>query len=243
MGIFAILCIVLLSVTIHETGHFLVAKKFDYAIDEFSVGMGPKLIQKTKNGIAYTIRLLPLGGYVSFSEKSENKRCLSEPSWSKFIVLIMGVIFNILLSILMCTIVYGILGYDFFRSIYGGICLVWYFISNIFGSLSQLVSLDSYGSIVVLADSTNTYVGMASNSQEAMIYILLIGAIFNISIAFMNLLPLPILDGGQIVINAVELVIKKCISPKVKIAANCICWALVMAFSVFLIFRDIANLV
>lgn len=244
IAILATLCILLITIMIHETGHFLVAKRLGYAIDEFSIGMGPQLMQKTKNGIAYTLRLIPLGGYVRFSEESKNdKRCLFEPSWSNFLVLIMGVVFNVLLSILFCAIVYGIAGYDFFRSIYGGICLFWNLISVMFGSPSQLASVDSYGSIIAMTDTTNTIISMASNSKEAILYILLIGAILNISVAFMNLLPLPILDGGQIVINAVELAIKRRIPQGIRIALNGICWVTMMAFMAFLFVRDINNLV
>lgn len=100
MSVLITLCILLFSILIHETGHFLAARRFNYAVNEFSIGMGPKLIQKTKNEIAYTIRLLPLGGYVSFAEESKNQRCISAPSLSKSVVLIMGAAFNLLLSIL-----------------------------------------------------------------------------------------------------------------------------------------------
>ena len=51
---------------IHELGHFMFAKKFKVAINEFSIGMGPKLFSKKgKDGVMYSLRLLPLGGFVS----------------------------------------------------------------------------------------------------------------------------------------------------------------------------------
>ncbi|GKQ42608.1 zinc metalloprotease [Companilactobacillus sp. RD055328] len=51
-------------VIVHEFGHFYAAKKSGILVREFSIGMGPKLIQTRKNGTTYTLRLLPLGGYV-----------------------------------------------------------------------------------------------------------------------------------------------------------------------------------
>ena len=51
-------------VFVHEFGHFIVAKKCGIMVREFSIGMGPKLFYYRRNHTTYTIRLLPLGGYV-----------------------------------------------------------------------------------------------------------------------------------------------------------------------------------
>lgn len=52
-------------VIVHEFGHFYFARKSGILVREFSIGMGPKVFEKQgKDGVAYTIRLLPLGGYV-----------------------------------------------------------------------------------------------------------------------------------------------------------------------------------
>lgn len=51
-------------VTVHEFGHYYVAKRSGILVREFSIGMGPKLFAYRKNGTTYTIRILPLGGYV-----------------------------------------------------------------------------------------------------------------------------------------------------------------------------------
>lgn len=51
-------------VIVHEFGHFFFARKSGILVREFSVGMGPKLYSKRSGSTAYTVRLLPLGGYV-----------------------------------------------------------------------------------------------------------------------------------------------------------------------------------
>ncbi|UQS86501.1 RIP metalloprotease RseP [Nicoliella spurrieriana] len=51
-------------VSVHEFGHFIVAKKCGIMVREFSIGMGPKIFAHRYNGTTYTIRILPLGGYV-----------------------------------------------------------------------------------------------------------------------------------------------------------------------------------
>ena len=48
---------------VHEGGHYLFARLFHVSIREFSIGMGPKLLTRTskKTGIAYSLRLFPIG--------------------------------------------------------------------------------------------------------------------------------------------------------------------------------------
>jgi len=58
-----VLCFVVL---IHELGHFIAARSFGISVKEFSVGVGPRLLGFTREGIEYSLRLLPLGGYVAF---------------------------------------------------------------------------------------------------------------------------------------------------------------------------------
>ena len=58
-----------LLIFIHEGGHFLFARLFKVTVNEFSIGMGPKLISKKskKSGIAYSLRAFPIGGFVSMA--------------------------------------------------------------------------------------------------------------------------------------------------------------------------------
>lgn len=63
-----------LLVLIHEYGHFYFAKKAGILVREFAIGMGPKLFShQGKDGTFYTIRLLPLGGYVRMAGWGEDK--------------------------------------------------------------------------------------------------------------------------------------------------------------------------
>ena len=57
-------------ITVHELGHFLMAKFFGVTIEKFSIGFGPKLISFSGKGTEYRISLIPLGGYVKM--KGEN---------------------------------------------------------------------------------------------------------------------------------------------------------------------------
>ncbi len=63
MGIIIALIIFGLIVTVHEFGHFICAKLSGIKVLEFSIGMGPKIIQKKKGETMYSLRALPVGGY------------------------------------------------------------------------------------------------------------------------------------------------------------------------------------
>ena len=54
----------LVVISIHEFGHFLVAKRAGIQVDEFSIGFGPRLLSRRRGETRYSLRLLPLGGYV-----------------------------------------------------------------------------------------------------------------------------------------------------------------------------------
>ncbi|WP_099974865.1 RIP metalloprotease RseP [Lactobacillus terrae] len=59
-------------VIVHEFGHYYAAKKSGILVREFSVGMGPKLVAYRRNSTTYTLRLLPLGGYVRMAGSQED---------------------------------------------------------------------------------------------------------------------------------------------------------------------------
>ena len=58
-------------ILVHELGHFLAARHCGIHVEEFSVGFGPKLLQRRRGNTLYTLRLFPLGGYNLFSALPE----------------------------------------------------------------------------------------------------------------------------------------------------------------------------
>ena len=71
MGILYFVILLSVIVIIHEGGHLLTAKLFKVYCYEFAIGMGPKLISKQFNETVYSIRLLPLGGYVAMAGEND----------------------------------------------------------------------------------------------------------------------------------------------------------------------------
>src|ERR1051325_2673946 len=69
--VYVILGVLLLfgaAIFFHELGHFWVARKLGMKVEEFAIGMGPKMWSRTRNGIAYSIRWIPAGGFVKLPQ-------------------------------------------------------------------------------------------------------------------------------------------------------------------------------
>lgn len=95
-------------IAIHEFGHFAFAKLFKVKVNEFSLGMGPKIISKKKGETAYSLRLLPIGGFVSMEgedESSTDERAFNnKPAWQRFIIVAAGAILNLILGVIVVAI-------------------------------------------------------------------------------------------------------------------------------------------
>ena len=95
-----------LLIFIHELGHFLCARLCGVGINEFSIGMGPKLISwvSKKTGTRYSVRALPIGGYVSMvGEEEESDRddaFGNRPVWKRILIVCAGPAMNLLLGFL-----------------------------------------------------------------------------------------------------------------------------------------------
>lgn len=105
----AAIFVFLMVILFHEFGHFIVAKLVGIKVNEFSIGMGPKIFQKKKGETKYTIRALPIGGYVSMEgedENSDDPRSFSKVSApSRIAVVVAGAIMNFVLAIIVFSIV------------------------------------------------------------------------------------------------------------------------------------------
>lgn len=116
-----ILFILMLSVIviIHEGGHFLAAKAFGVYCHEFSIGMGPKIFSKKGKETTYSVRALPLGGFVAMAGDNENEletkvdvevpanRTLTGIAPIKRIVIMSaGIIMNLILAFIIMSMVF-----------------------------------------------------------------------------------------------------------------------------------------
>ncbi|MGN0707209.1 MAG: M50 family metallopeptidase [Faecalibacterium sp.] len=120
-------------IAIHELGHFLVAKLCGIQVNEFSIGMGPALFKRVRHGTQYSLRLLPIGGYVALegeespeSQQAELARSeqrsgsphapqeppagvpLNEaPVWQRILVMAAGAFMNFVLGFAVLLVLIG----------------------------------------------------------------------------------------------------------------------------------------
>ncbi len=99
-----------LLIFVHEAGHFFTAKLFDMKIHAFSIGMGPAIWKKQKGEVLYSLRALPIGGYVKLEgedEASDDARAFNNrPPLARIIVLLAGGFMNILAGFLLFVILF-----------------------------------------------------------------------------------------------------------------------------------------
>ena len=98
-----------LLIALHEFGHFAAAKLCGVKVNEFAIGMGPKLFHKKGKETEYTIRALPIGGFCAMEGEEEGespdpRAFPNRPWWQRLIILLAGVLMNFLtgLVIILC---------------------------------------------------------------------------------------------------------------------------------------------
>lgn len=114
MSIIYSLFVFLIVILVHEFGHFIVAKLNNIRVNEFSIGMGPKLLSKQGEETFYTLRALPIGGYVALEgedDESDDPRSFNRAHPLKRIaVLFAGAFMNFLLAIFLFSFIFLIVG-------------------------------------------------------------------------------------------------------------------------------------
>lgn len=98
-----------LIIFIHEFGHFITAKKSGIKVNEFSLGMGPKIFSFGKGETKYSLRIFPIGGFCSMEgedEESPEPRAFNNAKvWKRMIVIIAGAVMNIILGFVLMFVV------------------------------------------------------------------------------------------------------------------------------------------
>src|SRR6266487_7008120 len=113
------------AVTLHEFGHFIVAKLFKIRVETFSFGFGPRLFGKKWGHTDYRVSAIPLGGYVklcgdesnapiegeSAPDVPANERFDLRPRWQRILVAVAGPVMNILTALSIpfaAALIYGV---------------------------------------------------------------------------------------------------------------------------------------
>lgn len=111
--LYIIIAIVLFGILIavHEFGHFITAKLLGVKVNEFAIGMGPRILHKIKGETEYSLRILPIGGFCAMEgedEATDDPRSFEcQAAWKKFIVLVAGSFMNFVAGVLIILFLFS----------------------------------------------------------------------------------------------------------------------------------------
>ena len=351
INLFLFLLLLSLIICLHELGHLAAAKLFGVYCFEYSFGMGPVLLKKKGKETQYSIRALPIGGFVSMAgetdgdeaypdvEVPEGRRLTDIAWWKKIIVMLAGIFMNFVVCIVIfaglnlyqgtyydypkavaesivegspadkagfkdgdvivriemedgssvspenymdiTSFLYGYSGSETFTLQRGDETIVVevvpeydaesdsYMIGivgpdplqhnvNIFnclyyGFLDMIaimrVMLTTLAGLFFHGSNMNQLSGPVGiyevTSQAASLgvasYLFLVAEI-SLNVGIFNLLPLPVLDGGQVIFTLVEKLIGKPLNQKFKMAVMGACWLLLIGLMLFVTWNDISRM-
>lgn len=318
---------------VHEIGHFIAAKATHTGVNEFSIGMGPKILYYQGKNTLYSLRAFPLGGFVRLKSLEENPDASDafeqKNALVRIVILISGALMNVLfalvISVIMTStepylvknvisdfhetnvsssfglkvgdeileidgkkiysssdIIYslsysggepvdvtikrdgqtttitdvsfvtfeeeGIKGYtpDFYLTavnktflgvVKQGVFECYAACRSVWDTFSMLFS----GEIGMQAMSgpIGTTAAISSAVSYGMRSALYITMLLGVNLGIVNLFPLPVLDGGKILITLIEAIIRRKINPKIENAITLISIALLLFIMIFVSFNDV----
>jgi len=169
----------------HELGHWSFCKLFGVSAPEFSIGLGPRIFETKFAGTRFSVSLLLLGGYVDILglrepiKGFESISFATKPFYQKTLILLGGIIFNLLFAL--CI-------FAFLRR----------------PKLPIEENTDAKKPIARFIGPIGIISLVAKSSEYGVASFFFILAVLSLNLAIFNLIPLPILDGGQLLILALE---------------------------------------
>lgn len=235
MSYAAVAIVIGLLIAIHEYGHLLAAKLCGIPVRRFSIGFGPKLFGFKLGETSYWFSLIPLGGYVLPALEDTDFRRLS--GYKRITFALGGPVANIagafvgLFVIGLWQFRFGVVQALSFAAtqLMTGLQQQLYGLSTLFSNFEQMsgiVGILSVGG----AQFGSTLAGLLTFS-----------VLINISLAVLNLLPLPPLDGGRILFCILEKIYRPI--ARVEAPVTLVGWALIMVLMVCVTVQDVGRIV
>lgn len=237
-------------ILIHEGGHCIVAKLCKVKVNEFAIGFGKVIWQKQGKETKYSLRMIPLGGFCSMEgeeEASDSEGSFSKASvWKRIAIVVAGAAVNIIFGIIVYFVLVSTVGLQFadptkdtfLNRIYYGGQRTGAFIGSIFESIKMLftggVKTDQMVGIVGISE-------VVVQTSKLVDYIYLL-AVISVSLGVTNLLPIPALDGGKILILLIEIIRRKPMKVETESKIQLIGFSILIALSLFVTYNDILRI-
>ena len=235
MSYVAVAVVIGLLIAIHEYGHLLAAKLCGIPVKRFSIGFGPKLFGFTRGETSYWLAWVPFGGYVWPGLEEEDFRRL--PTSKRIAFALGGPLANIVAAFTGLFVI-GLSQFNLAAVQAGSFAAT----QLIVGLQQQLRGLS-----MLFADfgQVSGIVGIVAvggaQFGSTVADLLAFSVLINISLAVLNFLPLPPLDGGRVLFCVLEKVYRPV--AKAETPVTIAGWALVMLLMICLTVRDVGRIV
>lgn len=235
--VFKIIFLLGFLIILHEFAHYIVAKLSGVKVIEFSIGFGKKIFQKVYKDTVYTLRLVPLGGYVNLKGLDEKNNDFDSYTsvniWKRMAIILAGSVMNIIFAIIVCFILVGcVYGFENALSATGN------FVFTAFDSLTMLftgqVGVDQFMGPIGIS-------GIISETKAFADFVYLL-AVVSLSLGITNLLPIPPLDGFKFLLLIIEGIRRKPFSEKFEYGMQFLGFLLLIGLSVFVAYNDIIRI-
>ncbi|MCU0722509.1 MAG: site-2 protease family protein [Planctomycetes bacterium] len=236
MSVALVVLVIGLLVLVHEAGHFAAALALKIPVARFSVGFGPALVRFRRGEVEYRIAAVPLGGYV-LPKVARLEDYFAIPAGRRILFSLAGPAASVLLALPLFAL-YNVLAGGFswqgvlvqpFVQTFGVLAGVAAAVPALFaqaGSLSGPLGVVSQGSRLVGVDVARA---------------LSFAAFLTVNFGVFNLLPVPVLDGGKIVLAVLEKIAPR--SMRGYVPATVAGLVLLLALFVFATVNDVARIV
>jgi len=262
--------IITFVVFVHEFGHYLAAKSVGIPVKTFSLGFGPKLLSFNARGTEWRLSLIPLGGYVRLEGDDDYENLAEDPNsfwgckpWKRILIAVAGPVVNLALPLAL------FFGYYYGQKVEvehqtpaGVMVKVHEVDAKVAAQASYRMTKDMYASIgravshlkqsgvkkedlggpVAIYNETQRAVRKSEETKDWGFLIQWI-AFFSINLGAMNLLPIPLLDGGHIMLSTYEWITRKRISMSVRGKLHFVGLLFVCALMGLAIYTDVARLI
>jgi regulator of sigma E protease len=224
-----------LIIFVHELGHFLTARRKDIPVSIFSIGFGPRLTGFRKGDTDYRISLIPLGGYVL--PKLDSIEDLHRIAVGRRIAFSLGgPLANILFAVVLLSL---------YNSITAGPSIMNTMVHPPIQCASLLISMfTGFISLFTQPGSMSGVVGMTTQGGEIIsggfTNLLVFMVLINLNLAIFNLLPVPVLDGGKIMMALLEKISLK--TRKAQVPVTIASLFLLLALMIYTTAADIIGL-
>ena len=270
-GLFNVACFLAITtvlVTVHELGHYLMARLTGLRVEVFSIGLGPEIVGRTdRGGTRWKLGLVPLGGYIRmFGEQSGPRHAgipaavangapgpllFEQPSLGRrAAVAAAGPAANFALSFVVLAVLLLVVGRP--SSVEASLpeaalWLIWRAIELTWGLTAE--TLQALWQLATGVNAGQDFIGPIRFAQvsgevahQGFLMSLGLVAIISANLAVMNLLPIPSLDGGHLLFYLAEALRGRPVAAQAQTFATQLGLGFVGGLMVFATFKDIADL-